>query len=87
MADVRELEQLLADAKAVNDALRESEAKFRAVFETMIEACCIFEMIYDDDGRPVDWKILDANAGYEKQSGLQDVAGKLASEVMPGTEP
>ncbi|CCM78262.1 PAS domain S-box protein [Rhizobium mesoamericanum] len=86
MADARELERLLADAKTENDALRESEAKFRAVFETMIEACCIFEMIYDDVGRPVDWKILEANAGYEKQSGLKDVAGKLASEVMPGTE-
>ena len=87
MADAREVERLLADARAENDALRESEAKFRAVFETMIEACCIFEMIYDHLGRPVDWKILEANAGYEKQSGLQDVAGKLASEVMPGTEP
>ena len=27
------------------EALRDSEAKFRAVLETMIEACCIFEMI------------------------------------------
>ena len=69
------------------EAPRDSEAKFRAVFETMIEACCIFEMIYDHAGRPVDWKILEANAGYENQSGLKDVAGKLASEVMPGTEP
>ncbi|MBX5239606.1 PAS domain S-box protein [Rhizobium sp. NLR22b] len=86
MADVRELERLLADGRAENAVLRESEAKFRAVFETMIEACCIFEMIYDDLGRPVDWKILEANAAYEKQSGLKDVAGKLASEVMPGTE-
>lgn len=66
-------------------ALRESEAKIRTMFETMIEACCIFEMIYDS-GKPVDWRILEANAGYEKQSGLKDVAGKLASEVMPGTE-
>ncbi len=68
------------------EALRGSEAKFRTVFETMIEACCIFEMIYDDLGKPVDWKILEANAGYEMQSGLKDVAGKLASEVMPGFE-
>jgi len=67
--------------------LRESEAKVRSMFETMIEACCIFEMIYDHLGKPVDWRILDANAAYETQSGLKDVAGKLASEVMHGTEP
>ncbi len=87
MADARELERLLSDARAEIDVLRQSEAKFRAAFETMIEACCVFDMIYDDFGRPVDWRIIEANAGYEKQSGLKDVAGRLASEFMPGTEP
>jgi PAS domain S-box-containing protein len=75
------------DRKRTEVALRESETKFRSVFETMIEACCVFDMIYDDQGRPADWRILEANAGYERQSGLRDVAGKLASEVMPGSEP
>jgi len=78
--------QAALDRARAEATLRESEAKFRAVFETMIEACCIFEMIYDDQGQPVDWRILEANPGYEEQSGLKDVAGKLASEVMPGTE-
>ncbi|MBZ7927592.1 PAS domain S-box protein [Ensifer adhaerens] len=77
----------ITSRKNADIVVRGNETKFRAVFDTMIEACCIFEMIYDDLGRPVDWKILEANAGYEKQSGLKDVAGKLASEVMPGTEP
>jgi len=76
------VEQARAEA-----ALRESETKFRAVFETMNEACCLFDLIYDDDGRPVDWIILEANPGYEKQSGLKNVVGRLASEFMPGTEP
>jgi len=87
VADARELERLLSDARAEIDVLRQSEAKFRAAFETMIEACCVFDMIYDDFGRPVDWRIIEANAGYEQQSGLKDVAGRLASEFMPGTEP
>lgn len=87
MADARELERLLSDARAEIDVLRQSEAKFRAAFETMIEACCVFDMIYDEFGRPVDWRIVEANAGYEQQSGLKDVAGRLASEFMPGTEP
>ncbi len=76
----------VTERKQAEETLRGSEAKFRTVFETMIEACCIFDMIYDHLGKPVDWYILEANAGYEKQSGLKDVAGKLASEVMPGFE-
>lgn len=66
--------------------LRESEAKIRTMFEAMTEACCVFDLIYDERGKAVDWKILEANAGYERESGLKDVAGKLASEIMPGTE-
>ena len=73
--------------RLAEEALRASEEKYRAVFETMIEACCIFDLIDNDLGKPVDWRILEANAGYERQSGLKDVARKLASEVMPGTEP
>ena len=80
------LQATLGRARA-EAALRDSEAKFRATFETMIEACCIFDMVYDEQGRPVDWKILEANPGYERQSGLKGVAGRLASDVMPGTEP
>jgi len=82
---VARLQAALGRAQA-EAALRESEAKFRAVFETMIEACCIFEMIYDGLGKPVDWRVLEANPAYETQSGLKDVAGRLASEFMPGTE-
>ena len=62
MADARELERLLSDARAEIDVLRQSEAKFRAAFETMIEACCVFDMIYDDFGRPVDWRIATCEA-------------------------
>ena len=70
------LQATLGRARA-DAALRDSEAKFRATFETMIEACCIFDMVYDEQGRPVDWKILEANPGYR---------GKVW-DFAPGADP
>lgn len=34
-----------------------------------------------DLGKPVDWRTLEANAGYERQSGLKDVAGDMTGEA------
>ena len=51
------------------DALRESEERFRSLFESMEEGVVLHELIYDD-GRPVDYRILDANPAFEHQTGM-----------------
>ncbi|MDX5436371.1 MAG: PAS domain S-box protein, partial [Pontibacter sp.] len=50
------------------------------------EGFCIYELLYDDVGKPVDLRWVEVNPAYEKHTGLKDTVGKLASEVMPGTE-
>jgi len=51
--------------KRAEEALRESEAKFRSLFEHMSESVTIDEILFDDMGNPVDWIIRDANPAYE----------------------
>ena len=41
-------------------------------------------MIYDKDGRPVDWVYLQVNDSFEEISGLRDVVGRRISELAPG---
>ena len=57
--------------------------RFTALFEHMQEGVALHEVVYDVDGHPVDYRILDVNSQYEKHTGLRraDVAGRLASEV------
>jgi len=63
--------------------LQVSEAKYRTLFENMLDGTIYCKMIYDDDGRPVDWIILDTNAAFQQLIGKSDVTGKRAGEIMP----
>lgn len=52
--------------KRAEDALRESETKFRNLFEHMSESVTVDEMLFDNAGRPCDWIIRDINPAYEQ---------------------
>ena len=59
----QEREKLLAN-------LSDSEHKFRTLFENLTEGVALHEMIYDENGKAVDYRILDINPSYEKHTGL-----------------
>lgn len=65
------------------EALRESEEKFRSLYSAMNEGVCLHEIIYDEGDKAVDYTILDINPAYESILGLkrQDVIGKRATDV------
>ena len=69
--------------KQAQEALRESEQKYRALFESMDEGYCVIEMIFDADNRPADFRFLETNPAFEKQSGLRDAQGKRMREMAP----
>ncbi len=74
---------------ALDRELQESEAKYRQLFQNMSEAFALHEMIWDDQGRPRDYRFLDVNAAFEHQTGLDraQVIGRTVLEILPHTEP
>ena len=70
------------------EALRESEERYRTLFDTMTEGFALHEIITDDQGRPCDYRFLNVNASFERLTGLKrgDLLGKTVREVMPATE-
>lgn len=72
----------------VSENLRESEAKYRALFENMNAGFVLFEVIPDSKGKPVDLLVLAANKGFEQTTGLDSkaVTGKRLTEALPGIE-
>jgi PAS domain S-box-containing protein len=56
--------------KRVEEALRESEEKYRGVFEHMSEALARDELLYNSEGEPVDWRIAEVNSAYEELTGI-----------------
>lgn len=66
-------------------ALRDSEEKFRTLFETIDEGYCLLELVLDASGRVVDWIYLEVNASFVRQAGDagRAVVGKRGSEWLP----
>ncbi len=77
--DLRERQR--AEAK-----LRASEDRYRTLFNSIDEGFCVVEMLYDADGRPVDYRFLEANPAFAKQTGLGDVVGRTMRELAPAHE-
>ncbi len=67
--------------------LRDSEEKYRQLFDNMFSAFALCEMIFDDDDRPVDFRFLKINPAFLRQVSGGDPTGKTASEFLPGIEP
>ena len=72
--------------KRAEEALRESEERFRALFGHMAEGVALHETVYDEHGVPANYRLIEVNASYEKIIGLQRerVVGRLATEVYGG---
>lgn len=71
---------------ATLEALAESEARLRSVFSGIDQGYCICELVYDDDGHPVDYRFLEANAQFEEATGLREAVGRTAFELVPSLE-
>lgn len=71
----------------VAQQLKESDELFKMLFNEMREGVALHELIYDSEGNPYDYKIIDTNQSYKDQTGISAdaVRGKSSREVY-GTE-
>ena len=67
-------------------ALRESEERYRTLFNSIDEGCCVIEMIFDEQEVPTDCLFLEVNPSFERQAGIVNVTGKRVSELIPDLE-
>ena len=67
-------------------ALRESEDRYRSLFNAIDAGFCIIEVKFDQTGRAIDYRFVEVNPAFEQQTGLKDVAGKWVRELMPAHE-
>ncbi len=73
----------ISERKSGEEALHKSEARIHALFENMVEGFAYCRMLFED-GRPKDFVYLEVNNAFHTLTGLTDVVGRRASEVIPG---
>ena len=76
----------ITEHKRAQDTLRDSEARYRTLFETLIEGFCTIEMIFDAAGKPVDYRFLEINPAFERQTGLRNAQGSSCATSLPTTK-
>jgi PAS domain-containing protein len=82
-------EQKIAEQEMmrIKDALAQRATdKYHRIIESMDEAFCIIEVIFNKRKKAVDYRFLEVNAVFERHTGITDVVGKTMRELEADIE-
>ncbi|HVJ71818.1 MAG TPA: ATP-binding protein [Sphingomicrobium sp.] len=78
-----EAEQYVEELEQSQQRLRESEAKYRDLFNTMDEGFCIIEFLDGPNGPLSDYVHVEANDAYARHAGIPNVVGQRLRDMVP----
>lgn len=79
------LVDITSQAQAESE-LELSNQRYSTLIELMDEGFCLLEILYDKDHRPYDYRFIEVNQAFEKQTGLINPVGKTARALVPDLE-
>ena len=67
-------------------ALNQAEVCHQTLFNSMDEGFCTIEVLFDENQHPIDYRFVEINGAFERQTGLKDARGKRMRELAPRHE-
>ncbi len=85
----RRADAMLERIRDEHHTVEDNRRRYEQLFENMPQSCAVHEMVYDAEGRAVDYRFLQVNGAFCSMLGVQakDVVGRTLREVFPGIEP
>jgi PAS domain S-box-containing protein len=77
---------LSAEHRRAEAAVRTSESRFRAMFDSIDAGIAVLEMEFDARGVAVDARYLQVNPAFARQTGFVNAEGRTLRELVPGVE-
>ncbi|WP_235858243.1 PAS domain-containing protein [Cereibacter sphaeroides] len=77
----------ITERKEAELSLRESEARYRGLFDAMDEGFLLARVLRDGEGRAVDAVLLEGNPLASRMTRLSPIDGQRLSEVLPVPDP
>lgn len=77
------LQEEIGERKRAEAALRESEDRYRGLFNSIDEGFCVIEKVEGGVGAPPDFLYLEANPAFGAQSGMGGMVGKTIRQALP----
>ena len=70
-------------------ALKASEEKLSALFGAMTEMVALHELVFDEQGEAINYRIIDCNSMYTEITGIkkENAVGRLATDVYQSETP
>ena len=83
MDDPKKEREIETKHQQMNEALWENEAMFRSLFDSMSEMVVLHELVRDETGKAVDYRILECNSAFTRITGISKgkAIGALASQL------
>jgi PAS domain S-box-containing protein len=77
----------VTDAHRANAALRESEARYRMLFNSIESGFCVVEVDLGSTGERIDYRVVEANPAFYRHTGFsENIANKWLRVAAPALE-
>lgn len=84
IAQLRQEVALLRRSAGTSDRRAE---QYRKLFDALEYGFCLIQMIFDEHGKAVDYRFLEVNLAFERQTGLRHAVGRTMRSLVPDHEP
>jgi len=76
----------ISERVRTHNRIRDSEERYRNLFNSMDEGYCVIEIILDEHEKPVDYRFIEVNPSFEQHTGMHNAVGKRIREFFPQFE-
>lgn len=75
-----------AERREAEAKLQASETRYQTLFNAIPQGFCVIRMVFDADGKPIDYIFQEMNEAFAAQTGIANALGRSIREINPSHE-